>query len=141
VVARGHWISPSLQHLRGVSHGAQPHQKLAARRPQLPNISRGASFPGLDFTHHTGTGHVGSNAGSTLQDSPPEARQTETGSLQSIRLVAAMHRLFSRCRESCWGLIPNLLSSFQCWPDFSPPETPLDPCSQFSQLTLSQSSC
>lgn len=37
--------------------GSQPHQKLAASRPQLPNTSPGASFPGLGFTHHTGTGH------------------------------------------------------------------------------------
>lgn len=37
--------------------GSQPHQKLAASRPKLPNTSTGASFPGLGLINHTGTGH------------------------------------------------------------------------------------
>lgn len=79
VVARGHWISASHRHLRGVSQAAQPHQKLAARRPQLPNTSRGTSFPGLDFTHRTGTGHLGPNGGATLYRTAHQrpGRQTE----------------------------------------------------------------
>lgn len=142
MVAWGHWISPSLQHLRGVSQAANHIRSWLPAGPNCPTPPEEPAFQ--DWVLHTTQVQARRVKWrcNTMQNSPPKARQTENVLLYSNHLVAPMHRLFSHCMEKLrQSLIPNLLSSFHH--RLGHPSTWNTPnlCSQFSQLTLSQAPC